>query len=160
MLQVILGSFGVFPIFKKPCTTQKAGLRVNNTSRSLCYKLLCGHCLPSCQAERQAPGLLVTHYDKYIPKICDHAYRHAFLISKALTRYLDTSIFSYFIKNINLSTPVSEGKSWYLLEILLYKPCLTSSYLLQTHRKMILIFNNIPCPQYSHFPPSSFNSKR
>ena len=33
-------------------------LRVKDTSRSLCYPVLCGDCLPSCQAERQAPGLL------------------------------------------------------------------------------------------------------
>ncbi len=27
---------------------------------------LCGHCLPSCQAERQAPGLLVLVYDVFL----------------------------------------------------------------------------------------------
>ena len=46
---------------QKPCVSKRAGLRlrVKDTSRSLCYPVLCGHCLPSCQAERQAPGRLV-----------------------------------------------------------------------------------------------------
>ncbi len=106
-----------------------------------------------------------THYDKYILKICDHAYRHAFLISKALTRYLATSIFSNFIKYINLSILVSERKSWYLLEILLYKTCLTSSYILHTHKKKrndtrlqqyFLRTPSIPCLRYSHFSNVQF----
>ncbi len=56
MLQVILG---VISDFQKPCVSKTASLRVKDTSRSLCYPVLCGHCLPSCQAECQAPGLLV-----------------------------------------------------------------------------------------------------
>ncbi len=57
---------------------------VKDTSRSLCYPVLCGHCLPSCQAERQAPGLLVvsvllrTEY-KYL---CTRAYFNAKHIQK------------------------------------------------------------------------------
>ncbi len=45
--------------FQKPCASKTAGLIITDTSRSLCYQVLCGHCLPSCQAERQAPGLHV-----------------------------------------------------------------------------------------------------
>ncbi len=45
--------------FQKTCASKTAGLRVKDKSRSLCYSVLCGHCLPSCPAERQAPGLLV-----------------------------------------------------------------------------------------------------
>ncbi len=45
--------------FQKPCASKTARLRVQYKSRSLCYPVLCGHCLPSCQAEHQAPGLLV-----------------------------------------------------------------------------------------------------
>ena len=51
-------SFGVFD-FQKPCASKRAGPRVKDTSRCLCYSVLCGHCLPSCQAEHQAPGVLV-----------------------------------------------------------------------------------------------------
>ncbi len=59
MLRVILGVIGCIFDFQKPCALKRAGLRVKDTSRTLCYPVLCGHCLPSCQAERQAPGLLV-----------------------------------------------------------------------------------------------------
>ncbi len=59
MFQVILGVIQFITDFQKPCASKTAGLRVKDTSRSLCYPLLCGHCLPSCQAEHQAPGLLV-----------------------------------------------------------------------------------------------------
>ncbi len=58
MLQVILGFIRCISDFQKPCASKTAGLRVKDTSRSLCYLVLCGHCLPSCQAERQAPGFL------------------------------------------------------------------------------------------------------
>ncbi len=64
MLQVILGVIRCFSRFQKPCASETAGLRVKDTSRSLCYPLLCGHRLPFCQAERQAPGLLVLLYYK------------------------------------------------------------------------------------------------
>ena len=60
MLQVILGDIQVF---QKPCASKMAGLRVKDTSRSLCYPILCAHCLPSCQAVRQAPGLLVRYIE-------------------------------------------------------------------------------------------------
>ncbi len=46
--------------FQKPCALKTAGFGVKDTSRSLCYPVLCSHCLPSCQAEHQAPGLLVS----------------------------------------------------------------------------------------------------
>ena len=59
MLQVMPGVIRCISDFKKPCASKTAGLRVKDTSRSLCCPVLCGHCLPSCQAERQAPGLLV-----------------------------------------------------------------------------------------------------
>ncbi len=59
MLQVILGVIRCISDFQKPCASKTAGLRVKDTSRSLCYPALCGHCFPSCQGERQAPGLLV-----------------------------------------------------------------------------------------------------
>ena len=62
MLQVILGAIRCISDFQKPCVSKTAGLRVKDTSRSLCYPVLCGHCLPSCQAERQAPGLLVSGF--------------------------------------------------------------------------------------------------
>ncbi len=51
------GGHSVYFQFSKAWET--AGLRVKDISRSLCYPVLCGHCLPSCQAEREAPGLLV-----------------------------------------------------------------------------------------------------
>ncbi len=53
MLQVILGVIRCSSEFEQP------GARVKHTPKSLCYPVLCGHCLLSCQAERQAPGLLV-----------------------------------------------------------------------------------------------------
>ena len=59
MLQVILGVIRRISDFQKLCATKTAGLRVKDTSRPLCYPVLCGHCLPSCQAEHQASGLLV-----------------------------------------------------------------------------------------------------
>ncbi len=59
MLQVILGVIRCISHFQKPCASKTAGLRVKDTSRSLCYPVLCGHCLPSRQAECQAPGLLI-----------------------------------------------------------------------------------------------------
>ena len=59
MLQVILGVIRCISDFQKPCVSKTVGFRVKDTSRSLCYLVLCGHCLPSCQAERQAPGILV-----------------------------------------------------------------------------------------------------
>ncbi len=37
--------------FQKSCVSKTAGLRVKDISRSLCYSVLCGHCLPSCQAK-------------------------------------------------------------------------------------------------------------
>ncbi len=60
MLQVILGFIWCISDFQKPCASKKAGLRVKDTSRSLCYPVLCSQCLPSCQAERPDPGLLVS----------------------------------------------------------------------------------------------------
>ncbi len=60
MLQVILGAIRCISDFQiLPCASKTAGLRMEDTSRSLCYPVLCGHCLPFCQAERQASGLLV-----------------------------------------------------------------------------------------------------
>ncbi len=59
MLQVILGVIWCISDFQKHCVSKTAGLRVQDISRSLCYPVLYGHCLPSCQAEHQAPGLLV-----------------------------------------------------------------------------------------------------
>ncbi len=59
MLQVILGVIRCISHFQKPCAPKTAGLKVKDTSRSLCYPILCGHCLPSCQAQRQTPGILV-----------------------------------------------------------------------------------------------------
>ncbi len=59
MLQVILGVIRCISDFQKPWVSKTAALRVKDTFRSLCYPVLCGHCLPSCQAERQTPGLLV-----------------------------------------------------------------------------------------------------
>ncbi len=53
------GGHSVYFRFQKPCASKTEGLIVQDASRSLCYPLLCGHCLPSCQAERQAPGLHV-----------------------------------------------------------------------------------------------------
>ncbi len=41
--------------FQQPCISKTEGLRVKDTSKSLCYPVLCGHCLPSCQGERQSP---------------------------------------------------------------------------------------------------------
>ncbi len=48
----------VYLDFQQPCVPKKAILRAKHAPKSLCYQVLCGHCLPSCQAERQAPGLL------------------------------------------------------------------------------------------------------
>ena len=59
MLQVILGVIWCISNFQQPCVLTTAGLRAKHTPNSLCYPVLCSHCLPSCQAERQAPGLLV-----------------------------------------------------------------------------------------------------
>ncbi len=53
MLQVILGVIRCISDFRKHCVSKTASLR------SLCYPVSCGHCLPSCQAERQDPGLFV-----------------------------------------------------------------------------------------------------
>ncbi len=66
MLQVILGVIRCISDFQKHCVSKTSGLRVKDTSRSLCYPVLCGHCLPSCQAERQAPRLLVFFVSKTI----------------------------------------------------------------------------------------------
>ena len=63
MLQVILGVIRCISDFKQPCVSKTAGLRAKHTPNSLCYPVLCGHCLSSCQAERQAPGLLVSVTD-------------------------------------------------------------------------------------------------
>ncbi len=53
MLEVILGVIQCISHFQKNCALKTAGLRVKDTSRSLCYPVLCGHCLsPFCQAER------------------------------------------------------------------------------------------------------------
>ncbi len=60
MLQLSLGVMTCISVFQKPCVSKTAGLSVKDTSRSLCYPVLCGHCLPSCQAERQAPGLIAS----------------------------------------------------------------------------------------------------
>ncbi len=59
MLQVILGVIRCISDFLQLCVSKTAGLRAKHTHKSLCYPAVCGHCLPSCQAERQAPGLLV-----------------------------------------------------------------------------------------------------
>ncbi len=59
MLHVILGVIRFISDFQKPCASKTAGLRVKDTSRSLCYPVLWGHCFPSCQVEHQALGLLV-----------------------------------------------------------------------------------------------------
>ncbi len=58
-IQVILGVIRCISDFQKHCASKTASPRVKDTSRSLCYPVLCGRCLPSCQAERQAPGLPV-----------------------------------------------------------------------------------------------------
>ena len=68
MLQVILGVIQCISDFQKACASKIAVLRVKDTSRSLCYSVLCGHCLPSCQAEHQAPGLLVS----VLHNLCRH----------------------------------------------------------------------------------------
>ncbi len=63
MLQLILGAIRCISDYQKPCVSITAGgIRVKDTSISLCYPVFCGHCVPSCQAESQAPGLLVSHY--------------------------------------------------------------------------------------------------
>ena len=41
-----------------PCISKTAGLRAKH-NLNLYVIQFCGHCLPSCQAERQSPGLLV-----------------------------------------------------------------------------------------------------
>ena len=69
MLPVILRVIQCISDFQKPCAPRKAGLTVKDTSRSLCYDcypVLCGHCLPSCQAEDQAPVLLVPDSSHYL----------------------------------------------------------------------------------------------
>ena len=56
--------------FQKPRVSKSAGLRVRDTSRSLCYPVLCGHSLPSCQAERQTPGLFVLYIEQLRMSLC------------------------------------------------------------------------------------------
>ena len=51
--------------FQKPCVSKMPGFRVKDTFRYLCYPVLCGHCLLSCQAHHQAPGLLVVNMGPY-----------------------------------------------------------------------------------------------
>ncbi len=58
--------------FQKPCVLKTAGLRVKDTSRFLCYPVLCGHCLPSCQAGHQAHGLLVFVQCDFLPLLLAH----------------------------------------------------------------------------------------
>ena len=41
--------------FQQPCILKMAGLRGKHTSKSVCYPV-CGHCLPSWQAEDQIKG--------------------------------------------------------------------------------------------------------
>ena len=84
MLQVILGVIRCSSDFQKPCASKTAGLRVKDTSRSLCYPVLCGHCLPSCQAERQAPGL------------------HVVFMSISIPCLISGGFFLYFYRNQNL----------------------------------------------------------
>ncbi len=62
MLQVSLGIIRCTSDFQKPFASKTAGLGVKDTSRSLCYLVLCGHCLPSCQAKYQVPGVLVSNF--------------------------------------------------------------------------------------------------
>ncbi len=57
------GSFGVFLIFKNLVSQKQQVLE------GKIHPVLCGHCLPSCQAERQAPGLLV-FYDSLSGYAC------------------------------------------------------------------------------------------
>ncbi len=54
---------------------KKAGLRAKHAPKSLCYPVLCGHCLPSCQAERQAPGLLVLASDSLDSRYSIHSHK-------------------------------------------------------------------------------------
>ncbi len=61
MLREIMGVIRCISDFRKPCDSKTAGRRVKDTSRSLCYLVVCGHCLPSCQAEHQAHGLVIFH---------------------------------------------------------------------------------------------------
>ncbi len=62
MLQVILGVIQCISNFHKLCASKTTGPRVKDMSISLSYPVLCDHCLPSCQAERQAPGLLFSFF--------------------------------------------------------------------------------------------------
>ena len=50
------GGHSVYFSLQKPCVSKTAGVRVKDTSISLCYPVTCG--LPSCQAECQALGFL------------------------------------------------------------------------------------------------------
>ncbi len=41
--------------FQLPCISKTAGLGAKHTPKSLCYPVLCGLCLPSCQVECPSP---------------------------------------------------------------------------------------------------------
>ncbi len=85
-----------------------------------------------------------------------------FLISKVLTRYFATSILSNFIKYKKLSILVSERKSWYLLEILLYNLVLhLHTFYIHTRndihlQQYFLRTPSIPSPRYSRFSNVQF----
>ncbi len=53
-----LGNSGVIRCIsdsQQPCISKTVSLRAKHTHKSLCYPVLCGYCLTSCQAERQSP---------------------------------------------------------------------------------------------------------
>ena len=59
---------------------------MKETSRSLCYPVLFGHCLPSYQAEHQAPGLLVIGFVNSLiyHKFC---FKQIFSVHKSEIKY-------------------------------------------------------------------------
>ena len=86
---------------------------MKDTSGSACYPVLCGHCLPSCQTERQAPGLLVFASKRYISlKSLLNPFKHFlnFLLSCPHKRtVLDFEILSFWFFRIFFFVFVNMG---------------------------------------------------
>ncbi len=51
VIKIILGQFGALLIFNN-FVSRKIQVLERNIHLNLCFLVLCGHCLPSCQAER------------------------------------------------------------------------------------------------------------
>ena len=66
MLQVILGVILFISDFQKPCASKTAVVRVKDTSRSLCYPVLCGHCFHLVMQSTKPQGFLLNPFKLFL----------------------------------------------------------------------------------------------